>query len=37
MQRRPFITLLLSLALATPLAQAQQTLRLSTTTSTERT
>jgi tungstate transport system substrate-binding protein len=35
MQRRPFITLLLSLALATPLAQAQQTLRLSTTTSTE--
>ena len=35
MQRRPFITLLLSLALAAPLAQAQETLRLSTTTSTE--
>jgi len=35
MQRRPFLTLLLSLALATPLAHAQETLRLSTTTSTE--
>ncbi|KFI08566.1 substrate-binding domain-containing protein [Massilia sp. BSC265] len=35
MQRRPFTTLLLSVVLTTPLAQAQGTIRLSTTTSTE--
>ncbi|VXC58860.1 extracellular solute-binding protein [Massilia sp. 9I] len=35
MQRRSFTTLLLSLALAAPLAQAQEVIRLSTTTSTE--